>query len=414
MSYIVWMSFPTNGTPASDLLERAKELRSGDLDWQSGSAFSLVYNVGDATHEQLLHDVVGEFLHDNALNPFAYPGLASMEADIVAMAADLLGGSPRAGALSSGGTESIFLAVQTARDFTRATKGLDSVQMITANTAHPAFAKAAKYLDVEHVRVPVGDDLRLDVDAVMAAVTSETALVVGSAPCYPYGVIDPIEDLAAAAKDRGLLCHVDACLGGWMLPFWEALGESVPAWNLSVDGVTSLSADIHKYGYSVKGASVILYSDRDLLRHQHFLYSDWPGGMYGSATTAGTRPAGPIAAAWAAISHLGHDGYVRLAGQVRDATRIIQEAIARIDGIEITGDPHMSVFEFGSESLDIFAVGDVMEERGWKLDRQDGGLHLMLSPAHLAVAERFVTDLRFAAEHHGESAENNTTYGGIV
>ncbi|MCB1015524.1 MAG: aspartate aminotransferase family protein, partial [Acidimicrobiales bacterium] len=272
-------------------------------------AFSLVYNVADEALETVLHDAAALYLHENALNPFAFPSLLAMEQEIVAMAADLLGAPPNAGALTSGGTESIFLAVQTAREHARQVRGIAEPHIITANTAHPAFEKACHYLDIERVVVPVGDDLRLDVERVAAAIGPDTALVVGSSPCYPYGVIDPIADLAALAEDRGVLCHVDACLGGWLLPFWERLGEPVPPWNLRVPGVTSLSADVHKYGYTFKGASVVLYRDRELLQHQFFLFDDWPGGLYGSATTAGTRPAAPIAGAWAAIRHLGADGY---------------------------------------------------------------------------------------------------------
>jgi len=238
--------------------------------------------------------------------------------------------------------------------------------------------------------------------------------VVGSAPCYPYGVIDPIGDLAAMAADRGLLCHVDACLGGWLLPFWERLGEAVPPWDLRVPGVTSLSADVHKYGYTFKGTSVLLHRSRDLLEHQFFLFDDWPGGLYGSATTAGTRPAAPIAGAWTAIRHLGESGYLRLAASVRDTTRRFRSGIEAIPGLAVTGDPDMSVFEFSSSTDDISAIGDVMDDRGWKLDRQQGGLHVMVSPGHAAVADRFLTDLADAVAHHGEARGADAVYGGIA
>lgn len=330
------------------------------------------------------------------------------------MAADLLGGPQRAGALTSGGTESIFLAVQTAREHARQARGIAEPQIITANTAHPAFAKACHYLDIERVVIDVGDDLRLDPADVEAAIGARTALIVGSAPCYPYGVIDPIVDLAALASDRGVLCHVDACLGGWLLPFWESIGEAVPPWDLRVPGVTSLSADVHKYGYTFKGASVLLYHSRDLLERQFFLFDEWPGGLYGSATAAGTRPAAPIAGAWAAIRFLGRPGYERLARTVRDTTRAFQEGIAAIDGLTVTGDPDLSVFEFSSAAHDIAAIGDAMDDKGWKLDRQQGGLHVMVSPGHAAVADRFLADLAEAVAHHGESRGADAVYGGIV
>lgn len=407
-------AFPAEGTSPDDLLAELRSARGDDLDWRGGKAFSLVYNVGDEGLETVLHDVAALYLHENALNPFAFPSLLNMEQEIVAMAADLLGGSANAGALTSGGTESIFLAVQTAREHARTTRGIAEPQIITANTAHPAFEKACHYLDVERIVVPVGADLRLDVDAVADAIGPRTALVVGSSPCYPYGVIDPIADLASLAESRGVLCHVDACLGGWLLPFWERLGEPVPPWDLRVPGVTSLSADVHKYGYTFKGASVVLYRDRALLQHQFFLFDDWPGGLYGSATTAGTRPAAPIAGAWAAIRYLGLEGYLRLAGLVRDTTRTFQEGIDALPGLAVTGDPDMSVFEFSSSTDDIAAIGDVMDDRGWKLDRQQGGLHLMVSPGHAAVADRFLDDLAHAVAHHGESRGTDAVYGGIA
>ncbi len=406
--------FPAEGTAADDLLAELRDARGDDLDWRGGKAFSLVYNVADDELERVLHEVANLYLHENALNPFAFPSLLHMEQDIVAMAADLLGGRADAGALTSGGTESIFLAVQVARDHARTARGIAEPRIVTADTAHPAFAKACKYLDVERVVVPVGADRRLDVGAVEDVADDRTALVVGSAPCYPYGVIDPIADLAAMAAERGLLCHVDACLGGWLLPFWERLGEPVPPWDLRVPGVTSLSADVHKYGYTFKGASVLLHRSRDLLEHQFFLFDDWPGGLYGSATTAGTRPAAPIAGAWAAIRHLGEPGYLRLAESVRDTTRRFQAGIEALPGLAVTGDPDMSVFEFSSSTDDISAIGDVMDDRGWKLDRQQGGLHVMVSPGHAAVADQFLADLADAVAHHGAARGTDAVYGGIA
>src|SRR3546814_1512258 len=350
--------------------------RGDDARWRAGRTFSLVYNPGDAELERLQEAVALEYLHENYLNPFAFPSLLRMEQQVVGMAADLFGRPAAGGKLTSGGTESIFLAVQVAREHAREVRGIAEPQLVTGATAHPAFAKAAHYLDVEHVIVPVGPDGRLEPSAAAAALGERAALLVGSAPCYPYGVVDPIPELASLAAERGVLCHVDACLGGWLLPFWARLGEPVPAWDLSVPGVTSLSADIHKYGWCFKGASVLLHADPEMVRHQYFLYDAWPGGLYGSATTAGTRPAAPIAAAWATISHLGEAGYLRLAGEVRDATRRYRAGIEAIDGLTITGDPVMGVMEIASDVHDLSAVGDVMEERGWKLDRQQGGLPL--------------------------------------
>ena len=412
--------FPANGTPGDELLAEVDAMRDDDIDWRSGNAFSLVYNPADEELERVLHEVAGRFLHENALNPFAYSSLPRMEREVIAMAADLLGGPADAGSLTSGGTESIFLAVQVARDHARNELGIDNPQIVTATTVHPAFAKACKYLDVEQVKVELGPDLRIGAEQVRAALGPRVAQLVVSAPCYPYGVIDHVAEVAEVAAELEILCHVDACLGGWMLPFWERLGEAVPPWDLRVDGVTSISADIHKYGYAFKGASILLHRSRDLLSNQFFLYDEWPGGLYGSSTTAGTRPGPPIAGAWAAVRTLGEDGYLRLAARVRDTTRTVQDGIASIDGLHVTGDPDMSVFEIsttpdGADGDDaISAVGDVMEAKGWRLDRQNGGLHLMFSPYHFEVADRLVADLAEAVATHGESRGTDAVYGGIV
>ncbi|MBN2623245.1 MAG: aspartate aminotransferase family protein, partial [Acidimicrobiales bacterium] len=263
------------------------------------------------------------------------------------------------------------------------------------------------------VRVPVGPDGRADVAATAAVVDERTALVVGSAPCYPYGVVDPIPELAALATEHGALCHVDACLGGWLLPFLERLGEAIPPWDFRVEGVTSLSADIHKYGWCFKGASLLLHRDDALLQLQYFLYDGWPGGLYGSATTAGTRPAAPIAAAWATINHLGLDGYLRLADQVRTAARALRSGVEAIDGLHVTGDPVPGVMEIASDELDMSAVGDVMDDRGWHLDRQQGGLHAIVSPSHVGVADVFLSDLAEAVASHGDSRGVEARYGGV-
>ena len=419
-------AIPEHGRSPADLLAEIDGLAAGAIDWRGGRAFSLVYNVDDDEHEHLLAEVAGRFLHDNALNPFKYPSLLQMELDLIAMACGLFGTAPDAGALTSGGTESIFLAVQVARDHARSVRGIAEPRLVTPTTAHPAFAKAAKYLDVEHVLVPVTADGRADVTATAAAIDDRTGLVVGSAPCYPYGVIDPIEELAALAMERDVLFHTDACLGGWLLPWWERLGGTVPVWDFRAPGVTSLSADVHKYGYSFKGASIVAYRSRDLLRHQHFWYDDWPGGLYASGTSAGTRPAPPIAGAWAAVNHLGVDGYVRFTSVVRDTARRIRSGIAAIEGITVSGDDTLGlpIMEIRAErpgpgepgdeqGVEMAGVGDIMDARGWNLDRQQGGLHLMLSPYHARIVDQFLVDLGDAVATHVASS-SAARYGGIA
>ena len=415
------VDLPAHGRTGADLMAEVREERSGDLDWRGGRAFSLVYNTDDADLEALQHEIASMFLHENALNPFRYRTLLRMEGEVVDMAAALFGATT--GSLSSGGTESIFLAVQTARDHARA-RGVTEPELVCATTAHPAFAKACSYLDVRMTALPVRADGRADPTAFAAALSDRTALVVASAPCYPFGVIDPVTEIAALAAEADLLCHVDACLGGYLLPFWERLGEPVPPWDFRVPGVTSLSADIHKYGYCFKGVSTVLYRDRDLYQRQIFMYDSWPGGLYASSSAAGTRPGPPIAGAWATMTHLGEAGYLRLADRVRTATRGFRAGVSAVEGLRITSDPDLSVFEFGADPgagrsgdgvlVDIDAVADVMDDRGWNLDRQQGGLHVMLSPGHDRVVDAFTSDLATAVATHGESRGGEHVYGGVV
>ena len=407
-------TFPAESSAPEEVLASMRSRRDRDADWKGGRTFSLVYHPDDEDLDRLQEAVAIEYLHENALNPFAFPSLTEMEGEVIAWGSALVNG-PGHGRLTSGGTESIFLAVQTMRDHARQERGIAEPVLLTAETAHPAFAKACKYLDVDQVRVPVGADGRADAGAMAAAIDDRTGMVVGSAPCYPFGVIDPIPELARAAADAGVLCHVDACLGGFLLPFWERIGEDVPPWDFRVDGVTSMSADIHKYGWTFKGASLVLYRDEDLLKKQFFLYDDWPGGLYGSATTAGTRAAAPIAAAWATMRHLGEPGYRRLAEALRDTVVRFREGVRAIDGLRLTHEPDLSLFEFtADDGLDIGAIGDVMDDRGWHLDRQQGGLHLMLWPYHGNVADRFLADLADAVAEHGESRGVGASYGGIA
>lgn len=407
---------PEEGTPVDEMLESLRSERRGDLDWRGGRAFSLVYNADDPELERLQHEVAAMFLHENALNPFRYQTLLRMEGEVLEMARGLLDAGHAA--LTSGGTESIFMAVQTARDDARA-RGIEHPNLVCSITAHPAFAKACHYLGVEMRSTPAGADGRADPDAFASAMDPSTAVVVASAPCYPYGVIDPVPQIAALAIEQGTLCHVDACLGGYLLPFWEALGETVRPWNFSVEGVTSMSADIHKYGYSFKGVSTVLYRDHDLYQRQIFMYDAWPGGLYASSSSAGTRPGSPIAAAWATMTHLGIEGYLRLDQRVLDATRGFRAAVEAVPGLAITSDPDMSVFELASapdapDDLDIEVIGDVMDDRGWNLDRQQGGLHVMLSPGHDRSVDAFGEDLAAAALVRGTARDSLHSYGGVV
>jgi sphinganine-1-phosphate aldolase len=414
------IALPQSGMPAENVLSRMKALRERDVQWREGKTWSLVYHAGDEVSE-LLKEAYTLFLSENALNPMAFPSLKQLEAEVVAMTAGLLGGDDEtAGNMTSGGTESLLMTVKTARDWARATKpAVTTPEMILPATAHPAFAKAAHYFCVKPVYIPVGTDFRADVSAAQAAITPNTVLMVGSAPSYPQGVIDPIPELARLARDNELLFHVDACVGGFMLPFVRRLGYPVPDFDLGVPGVTSISVDLHKYAYAAKGASVILYRNRELRRHQFFVSTDWSGGIYASPTMAGTRPGGAIAAAWAVMNHLGEEGYLAVADTVMKTVTKLKEGVGAIPGVEILGEPAMSILAVGSDRYNVYEIGDEMAARGWYMDRQQfpPSLHLTVTRAHAAVAGQFLADLEqavAAARRFSWSKLSNSVQVGLV
>jgi glutamate/tyrosine decarboxylase-like PLP-dependent enzyme len=265
---------------------------------------------------------------------------------------------------------------------------------------------------MELVQVPLDNRFRADVMAMTNAINSNTAVVVASAFSYPYGVMDPVEEIAAVAQSRGVGCHVDACIGAFVLPFLERLGHRVPPWDFRVDGVTEISADVHKYGYCPKGASVVLHDDPDWFLHQGFVYEDWPSGLYGSAAVAGARPAAPIATAWAVLNRLGIDGYLETTTQIMDATAKIRAGVDDIDGLEVVGQPIGPVFAIRSNVHDMFAVGDVMDDKGWHLNRnrEPESLHMMISPVHALLVDELLTDLRDAVTTHGQRREGAARY----
>jgi sphinganine-1-phosphate aldolase len=394
------MEIPVTGRPRDQLAEEMRGLTSLDVDWRGGKLWSFVYFAGDDV-AQVLKDAYTTFFYTNGLSPMVFRSLKKFESEVIAMTAGLLGHSEAVGNMTSGGTESIIMAVKAARDWARAERPqVTAPQMILPVTAHPAHDKAGHYLGVEPVHIPVRDDLRADVDATRAAMTDNTILVVGSAPCYPFGVIDPISELAALAEEKGICCHVDSCLGGFLLPFLRRLGYPVPPFDFSVPGVTSISADLHKYGFSVRGTSTILYRDRNLRRYQFFSQADWPGGLYGSPTMTGSRPGGAIAASWALLNYLGEEGYMRLARTIMDTTQALIDGINAIPGLQVRGKPDMSILAFGSDLLNVYALGEAMEGRGWSLEllQRPPNLHLVVTPAHKDAVGPFLADLREAAE----------------
>ncbi len=327
--------------PKRDVLAELAERRARDTDWRGGRVFSLVYHAGEA-HEQLLRDAHAQYASANLLNPMAFPSLKQLESEIVGIAGKLMHHAGAVGTVTSGGTESILCAVAAYRD--RAKKWRP--QLVVPTTIHPAFDKAAHYFGVTLVKVPVGADLRADVAAMGKAITRRCIGLVASAPQYPHGVIDPIEELGALALKHRVPLHVDACVGGFILPWLEQLGRAIPRWDFRVPGVTSISADLHKYGYAGKGASVLLWRSLDRLRDQIFVATDFPGGIYASPTMIGTRPGGPIAAAWAALHGLGDEGYLALARVAIGAADKLREGIAAIPGLALMGDATATIVSY--------------------------------------------------------------------
>ncbi len=399
------MKLPSKGSSIEEVLGTMKERKAEDANWRGGKTFSLIYPAGEDV-DRALHEFNNLYLYENALNPFRFPSLHTMEKEVVAMTTDLLhGGEDAAGSMTSGGTESIIMAVKTARDRARAERGITKPQLLAPVSAHPAFAKAASYLGLEHIQIPLGDDLRADVGAAEKLITDQTAFMMGSAPNYPHGMIDNIPELAALAASRDIHFHTDACVGGFLLPFLEKLGNDIPPFDFRVPGVTTISADVHKYGYCTKGASVIAHRSEETAEYQMFLYDKWPGGLYGSFAMAGARPAAPVAAAWGIMNFLGEDGYCRLAGRALAAAQKLRAGIEAIPDLRIWGTPIASLTAFGSDTLDIMAIGDVMDDQGWHLDRQEGpaALHMMVSPEHDRIADEFLANLRDAVAAHGTS-----------
>jgi sphinganine-1-phosphate aldolase len=399
------LPFPSTGKSKEEVLATMRAARDHDVQWQKGRAFSLVYHAGKEV-DDLLKEASLLFFSENGLNPAAFPSLRKFETEITAMTASLLGGDDNtAGSVTSGGTESLLMTVKTARDWARKNRPeIKQPEMILPITGHPAFEKAAEYFGVKAVHIPVRADYRADVGSARKAVTANTILMIGSAPAYPHGVVDPIRELAAIAQEYGVLFHTDACVGGFMLPFMRKLGYHVPDFDLSVPGISSISADLHKYAYAAKGASVILYKTAELRRHQMFVYTDWPGGIYPSPALGGTRPGAPIAAAWAVLNYLGESGYLELTDQVMNAARRLQEGVNATPGLKVISNPEMSVFAIGSDpstgsGLDVYSLADELTKRNWHLDRQQfpPSLHMTVQFGHINVVDEFLSDLSHAA-----------------
>jgi glutamate/tyrosine decarboxylase-like PLP-dependent enzyme len=390
---------PKTGMSKEEVLADLSAKRTDDVRWQDGRTFGMVYDAGPEAHE-VLGVVASMFLHDNALNTIAFPSLGRIQSEVVGITADLLHGPDAAGFLTSGGTESILMAVKAARELGRNERGITEPEIVVPVSAHAAFHKAAHYFGLTVRKVPVGEDWRVDIGSAADAIGPNTVLVVGSAPQYPQGVIDPIPDLAALAAAAGANFHTDACMGGFVLPFMEQLGYEIPPWDFRVEGVTSISADIHKLGYAPKGASVILHRTKELRRHQTFVFDDWLGGFYASPNMQGTRAALPMACAWAILHHLGVEGYLRLTEMTVETRKRLVDGVRATSGLIVLGEPEAHLVAITADPdadapIDVFALGDALQARGWFHDRQTppDSLHATVSAGNAPVIEEYLADL---------------------
>jgi sphinganine-1-phosphate aldolase len=405
------------GRPVDDVIADLEAKRSGDVRWEDGRTFGMVYDGGPGVRE-VAERAAALYLHENALNTIAFPSLGAIQSEVVGWTADLLHGpDTAAGFLTSGGTESILCAVKAARERAKAERGVTEPEMVVAESAHAAFHKAAHLFGLRLHKVPVREDWTADVDAIAEVVNDRTALVVGSAPQYPQGVVDDIPAIAALAGTVGASCHVDACMGGFVLPFVEMLGREVPPWDFRVEGVTTISADIHKLGYAPKGVSVILHRTKELRRYQTFTFDGWLGGFYASPNLQGTRSGLPMATAWAVMQHLGIDGYVELTRTTLESADRLREGIAEIDGLRVLGAGRyhlvaMSHDPADPDPIDVFALGDALAALGWFHDRQGppDSLHSTVSNTNTGVIDDYLEALTAcAAEVRGARADDRST-----
>ncbi len=392
-------SFPEKGTPWEDLKSQMATMAADDIDWRHGRNGYNVFFAGEDVLK-VVKEAYGMFMSENGLNQGAFPSLKTMEDEVVEMALDLFKAPDgAAGSMSSGGTESILLAVKACRDRAASLgKDISCANMIIPYSGHPAFNKAAHLMGIEIIRTPIDETTRLpDLAAYEAAINEDTILMVGSAPAFPTGVVEQIPEMSEMARTRDLWFHVDACVGGYFAPFAERCGVELPAYNFTNPGVWSMSADLHKFGYAAKGASTVLYRSEELMKHQYTDVDCWPSGRMVTPTLAGTRPGGGIAAAWAVMNYLGQEGYTAKAQVILDTRAKMEAGLKRL-GFEVYGDSKLMIINFGVEGVELYGLWGALHARGWwpGATSQPPALHMMLTPAHEAAMDDFLVDLEAA------------------
>jgi len=402
------MDLPEHGRSRREVLDLLRDAMKNDAPWDGGRTFYLVYGV-DGDHLELLREAYGLFMATNGLGAHSiFPSVGRLEAEVIAMTATLLGNGRAVGNITSGGTESILMGIRAALGRARRERPrITRPEMVLPASAHPAFQRAGELYGIRTVRTPLDSGYVADLAALERAVNENTIAIVGSAPNYTFGTIDPIAEMAGMALERGIHFHADCCVGAFALPFLRRLGEPVPPFDFIVPGVATISADVHKYAFGARGTSIILYRDEEVREPARFVLDDWAGGPYRTATMAGSRPGGMVAAAWAVLTYFGEDGYLRLTREMLETTRALRRGLERLPGFRVLGEPAMYVFAFTADGRDVMAIGDAMAERGWFLGKQPTqppSLHVVLTPVHTKVVSEFLRDLEAVAEAVGRGA----------
>eukprot|EP00002_Diphylleia_rotans_P006508 TRINITY_DN1586_c0_g1_i1.p1 TRINITY_DN1586_c0_g1~~TRINITY_DN1586_c0_g1_i1.p1 ORF type:complete len:539 (-),score=113.74 TRINITY_DN1586_c0_g1_i1:331-1947(-) len=395
-----FIRIPEKSLSADKVLEKMRFFQERDADYSAGQVSGCIYHGGEE-HKKFLDEVYVAFSSSNLLHADIFKSTRKFEAEVVKMTAAMFNGDDGVcGTMTSGGTESILMAMKVYRDYAKKVRGVEYPELVFAVSAHAAFDKACHYFGIKAVKVEVGSDYRADVAAMAKAINRNTIAIVGSAPGFPHGVFDPIEELAALAASKGIGMHVDGCLGGFLFPWAQKLGYDIPVCDFRIPGVTSMSVDTHKYGYSQKGCSVVLYRNSELRRHQFFSVSDWSGGLYASPSMAGSRPGGLVATAWASIIHHGEEGFLHNAKLIMETSMKIADGIRKIPGLFLVGEPKLSIIAFGADGFDIFAVFNVLSEKGWHLNalHKPNCLHICCTLRHVGQEQRFLDDVAAAAE----------------
>ena len=394
------MTLPKKGLPREELLKEVANLQSlgNEAQWKDGMVSGALYNCSDEL-TKLTADVYGKFAWTNPLHPDLFPHIRKMEAEVVQWTINFFNGGKEArGTMTSGGTESIIMAMRVYREIGYK-KGIEYPEIICPISVHCAFNKAAEYYRMKITQIPVDPRTRkVNLKAMAKAISHNTVVLVGSAPQFPHGIIDPIEEIAKLAHKRGIGMHVDCCLGGFLVPFMKKAGYEIEPFDFRVPGVTSISADTHKYGYAPKGTSVVMYASKELCHRQYFVSPNWQGGIYATPSMAGSRPGGLIAATWATMMYMGEDGYVDATKKIISTSRKVQEGLKKIPGIYILGTPKLSVIAVGSNDFNIYCLSSALTARGWNLNSLQfpKSFHICLTLLHTkkGVAERFLKDVR--------------------